>query len=161
MIWGPGDEATLPRLKEAMDTGRFAWVNGGRNDYSTCHVDNVAEAVVCALSQGCGGHAYFVTDGVVRTYREVIESQLSARYGYCVPARSLPRWLAHPAALILEAFWRITNRSGAPPITRSLLNLMTYTFVVHDARARRELGYRGNTTVQAALDELAQAPASA
>lgn len=157
MIWGSGDEAALPRFKEMIDRGRFAWINGGRNLYSTCHVDNVAEAVVCGIRSGRGGSAYFVTDGIPRTYREVINSQLMARYGMAAPDRSMPRWLAHIAAILVEATWRFTKAKGVPPITRSLLCMMTYESVVHDRMARRELGYVGNTSVQAGLEEIAAA----
>lgn len=155
MIWGAGDPATLPRLKEAMDANRFAWVNGGRNRYSTCHVDNVTESVVCALTRGTGGSAYFVTDGLVRTYREVIESQMLAKYGVCKKSPSIPRWMALFAATLIENIWRVAQLTKSPPITRSLLTLMTYDLVVHDTRARRELGYQGVTSVGAGLAALA------
>jgi nucleoside-diphosphate-sugar epimerase len=154
MIWGAGDPATLPRLKEAMNTRRFAWINGGRNRYSTCHVDNVAEAVVCALTKGVGGAAYFVTDGVERTYREVIESQLQAKYSELNSNPSVPRWVAVLAAATVEKLWGATTLSGTPPITRSLVNLTAYDLVVCDDRARRELGYQGATSVDCGLASL-------
>jgi nucleoside-diphosphate-sugar epimerase len=157
MIWGSGDEAALPRFKEMIDRGRFAWINGGQNLYSTCHVDNVAEAVVCAINRGRGGSAYFVTDGAPRSYREIINSQLVARYGMSGPDRSMPRWLAHVAAIAVEGMRGFTKADGVPPITRSLLSMMTYESVVHDQKARRELGYVGYTSVQAGLEEIAAA----
>lgn len=151
MIWGTGDPATLPRLKEAMDAKRFVWVNGGHNRYSTCHVDNVAEAVVCALTRGAGGSAYFATDSSARTYREVIESQMMAEYGTCPNSPTVPRWIALAVATLVETLWRLMRVTASPPITRSLLTLMAYDLVVHDQRARSELGYRTVTSVDAGL----------
>lgn len=61
VIWGPGDPFSR-QIPEAISTGRFAFVDRGDYAFSTCHVDNVVEAIQCALERGDGGHAYFITD---------------------------------------------------------------------------------------------------
>jgi nucleoside-diphosphate-sugar epimerase len=48
-IWGPGD-AVDRDLGAAVARGRFGWFDGGRYPYATCHVSNLAEAVICALT---------------------------------------------------------------------------------------------------------------
>jgi nucleoside-diphosphate-sugar epimerase len=60
-IWGPGDafSAELPRL---INSGPFAFIDRGDYPFVTCHVNNVIEAVQCALERGTGGSAYFIND---------------------------------------------------------------------------------------------------
>jgi nucleoside-diphosphate-sugar epimerase len=50
-IWGPGDPFSRG-LPAAIKTGQFAFIDRGDYAFATCHVDNVVEAVECALDRG-------------------------------------------------------------------------------------------------------------
>ena len=60
-LWGPGDPFSRA-LPQAINSGQFAFINRGDYAFDTCHVDNVVEAVQCALERGEGGRALFITD---------------------------------------------------------------------------------------------------
>jgi hypothetical protein len=68
--------------------------------------------------------------------------------------RSLPRSVARATAFVLERAWRMFRLAGAPPITRTAIRLAGEAVTVSDARARRDLGYRGEVTREAGLAEL-------
>jgi nucleoside-diphosphate-sugar epimerase len=70
-IWGPGD-AFSREIPDAISSGRFAFVDRGDYPFSTCHVDNVVEAVRLGLDHGTGGHAYFINDRETTTFRDFI-----------------------------------------------------------------------------------------
>ncbi len=74
-----------------------------------------------------------------------------------LPDRRVPFGVAWTMATVLEGVWRVTNRAGAPPITRSMLRLAGQPFdvCVARARARAQLGYVARMTVAAGMDELA------
>jgi nucleoside-diphosphate-sugar epimerase len=68
--------------------------------------------------------------------------------------KRLPLPVARVAAVALEAFWRLTNRSGQPPLTRTSIELIGTEVTVNDAKARRELGYAPVITRAEGLAEL-------
>ena len=76
-IWGPGD-AFSRAIPEAIGSGQFSFIDRGDYSFATCHVDNVIEAVQCALARGPGGRAYFVHDEETMTFRTFI-AMLAAR----------------------------------------------------------------------------------
>ena len=63
LVWGRGDTTILPGLLEAVQSGRFRWIGGGRHRTSSTHVDNVAEGLLLAAERGRPGAAYFVPTG--------------------------------------------------------------------------------------------------
>lgn len=75
-LWGPGDPFSRA-LPDAVRSGQFAFVDRGDYAFSTCHVDNVVEAVACALQRGDGGHAFFISDPETPTFREFVASLAS------------------------------------------------------------------------------------
>jgi nucleoside-diphosphate-sugar epimerase len=72
-IWGPGDPFSRG-LPDAIASGRFAFIERGDYPFAICHVDvdNVIEAVQCALERGTGGRAYFIKDRETTTFRDFI-----------------------------------------------------------------------------------------
>jgi nucleoside-diphosphate-sugar epimerase len=142
IIWGPGDPFSR-ELPRAIKTGQFAFIGHGDYAFSTCHVDNVVEAVQCALTRGEGGRAFFITDQETQTFREFI--YLIARVqGLSVNGlRSLPYWLASAAGRLMDAVWAILRKNSDPPLSRSMVRMIGREFSVNDGAARRELGYAG------------------
>jgi nucleoside-diphosphate-sugar epimerase len=140
LVWGKGDTSILPNLVKAVEAGRFAWIGGGRHLTDTTHVDNVVEGLVRAAQRGRGGEAYFVTDGEPVVFRDFI-TELLATQGVEAPDRSMPSWLAGPAAAGAELSWRALRLKGEPPLTRLAYWLSAHECTIDISKARRELGY--------------------
>ena len=149
-IWGPGDPFSRG-LPDAITSGRFAFVDRGDYPFATCHVDNVVEAVDCALDRGDGGRAFFIADQDRQTFRAFVAA-LASLQGLSVDGlRSMPYWLAAAAGRLADAIWAVRRKDGDPPISRSLIRMIGREFSIDDSAARRALGYVGKTSRDAGL----------
>ena len=144
-LWGPGDPFSRA-LPQAINSGQFAFVDRGDYAFATCHVDNVIEAIQCALERGEGGRAYFITDPERQTFREFVASLASLQGLSIEKLRSIPYWLASTLGRLMDAVWAVTRKAGDPPVSRSMMRMIGREFSVNDAAARRELGYAGRTS---------------
>jgi nucleoside-diphosphate-sugar epimerase len=149
-IWGKDDTSVLRQLVTAVKKGKFMWFNGGRYLTSTCHVSNVCEGAILAAERGRGGEIYFLTDGEPVEVRSFLTALLRTQ-GLDPGERSLPRWLAGAMAWTVETAWLKLGLKGTPPITRTAIKLIGEEVTVNDAKARRELGYKGAVTREAGL----------
>ena len=157
-IWGQGDTSLLPILVDAVKTGQFRWVDGGKFNTSTCHVANCVEGTLLAAEKGRGGEAYFLTDGAPINFREFLTALLKTQ-GVDPGNKTVPFGLAMGLATVSEALWNFFRLPGSPPVTRQELLLGGQEVTVNDAKARRELGYEGRVTREAGLREMEQAKA--
>lgn len=148
-IWGPG-MPTLDHMVETVRLGRFQWVGGGEQAMSTCHVDNLCEALILAADAGRGGEAYFVSDGPDGTLKSVISALLATR-GVRPKDRAVPFGLAWFMAGVMGAAWRGLRLGGEPPLTRQMLRLIGKPFTIRTDKARRELGYAPRVTWKSGL----------
>jgi nucleoside-diphosphate-sugar epimerase len=144
-LWGPGDPFSRA-LPQAINSGRFAFIDRGDYAFATCHVDNVVEAVQCALERGEGGRAFFITDQDKLTFREFIAGLASAQGLSIEKLHSMPYWLAVNLGRLMDTVWASTRMEGDPPMSRSMMRMIGREFSVNDAAARRELGYVGRTS---------------
>ena len=88
-VWGAGDTTLLPGMVELVESGKFAWIGGGRHLTDVTHVDNVVEGLLLGAREGRGGEAYFVTDGEPVVFREFVGELLETQ-GVEAPKRSIP-----------------------------------------------------------------------
>jgi nucleoside-diphosphate-sugar epimerase len=144
-IWGSGD-AFSRELPRVIKSGQFAFIDRGDYPFVTCHVDNVIEAVQCALKRGTGGRAYFINDQETQTFREFIGMIASLQNLSIDKLRSMPYRLAFTIGRLMEFFAAITFRKSDPPLSRSMVRMIGRAFSTNDAAARRELGYVGRTS---------------
>jgi nucleoside-diphosphate-sugar epimerase len=152
-VWGAGDTTLLPQLTQAMQSRAWAWFDGGHHLISTCHVRNVVEGTLCAAETGHPGEIYFLTDGEPVEFRDFL-TRLAATQGVTPSTREAPLWLATNGAKLAEWYWRKFRRPGAPPLTKTAVNLMFMEVTVVDRKARTELGYRGAVSMDQGLSEL-------
>ncbi len=138
-VWGPG-MPTLDHMSATVEAGRFQWIGGGSQAMSTCHVDNLCEALLLAADHGRGGEAYFVSDGRNGTVKSVIAALLATR-GIMPKDRSIAFPVAWRVAGVMGIVWRMFRLSGEPPITRQMLRLIGKPFTIRIDKARTELGY--------------------
>jgi nucleoside-diphosphate-sugar epimerase len=154
-IWGPGDPFSRA-LRDAVTSGQFAFIDRGDYAFATCHVDNVIEAIQCALERGKGGCAFFITDREGQTFRQFVASLASLQGLSIDKLRSMPYWLASAVGRLLDAVWVVTRKPGDPPASRSMMRMIGREFTINDAAARRELGYVGRTSRAAGLQSYAR-----
>jgi nucleoside-diphosphate-sugar epimerase len=153
LVWGPGDTTVLPGLSEAVRSGQFRWIGGGKHKTSTTHVDNVVEGLMLGAAHGAPGAAYFVTDGEPVVFRDFV-TRLLATQGLDPGDGELPAAVARAIAAGGEAAWRLLPLPGAPPITRMVLWLSSQECTIDISRARNELGYKPVKTIDEGLKEL-------
>jgi nucleoside-diphosphate-sugar epimerase len=154
-VWGRGDATVLPALVDAVSSGRFRWVGGGRQLTSTTHVDNTVEGLVLGARRGRPGGVYFVTDGDPVVFRDFVTDLLETQ-GVTPPDKSLPLPVASALAAASETLWRLLPLPGTPPIDRMTVWVSALETTIDISLARRELAYEPVISRQAGLAELAQ-----
>jgi nucleoside-diphosphate-sugar epimerase len=152
-VWGIGDTTLLPVMVRLAESGRFAWIGGGRHLTSTTHVDNTVEGLVLGATRGRPGNVYFVTDGEPVVFREFV-SKLLATQGVSPPTRNIPTGVAHALASGGEAVWRLTRRPGRPPLTLFGFWASSQQCTIRIDKAREQLGYEPVKSVDDGLAEL-------
>jgi nucleoside-diphosphate-sugar epimerase len=152
LIWGKGSPV-ISRIKHAVETGRFRFINGGAHQFVTCHVENVVEALMLAAVGVRGGKAYFVTDGERLEFRKFITDVLVALKAD-VKAKSTPLHAARIVARAMDLIWRIFQFKEPPPLYPGMVNITGLPFIISDERARRELGYRPVISVAEGLEQM-------
>jgi nucleoside-diphosphate-sugar epimerase len=152
-IWGADDTSVMAQLVEAVKSGRFMWLDGGRYPTSTCHVANVVEGMLLAAEKGRGGECYFLTDGAPVQLKDFVTRMLATQ-GVQIPDKSIPRSVVRVVGAVAETIWDLFKLPGKPPATRVAACLFGQQVTVIDAKARKELGYRGKVSVEEGLEDL-------
>lgn len=152
LIWGKG-MPMLDQMAETVKAGNWQWVDGGNQALSTCHLDNLVNALILAADHGRGGEAYFVGDAEEGTVKSVLSGLLATR-GMKASDKSVSFGMAWTLAGIMGLGWRLFRFKGEPPITRQLLRLIGKPFTVRTDKARKELGYSPRVTWKAGIAEM-------
>lgn len=155
LVWGPRDGSVLPAVLRVLDSGQWRFIDGGRQQTSSTHVANLVHGVTLALSceRDIGGQAFFVADAERSTLRSFL-SALVATAGRTLPDRSIPGPLARTLAFFIESTWRTLRLTGAPPMTRFGVSMMSRSVTVNCAKAETQLGYHPIVSVQQGMAEL-------
>ncbi|MDI1262402.1 MAG: NAD-dependent epimerase/dehydratase family protein [bacterium] len=153
-IWG-GKMPTLDHMAETVNAGRWQWVAGGTQAMSSCHVDNLCDALILAADRGRGGEAYFIADAEQSTLKSFISSLLATR-GVTAADKSVRFGIAWTMAGLMGAVWRVLRLKGEPPITRQMLRLIGKPFTISTRKAQTELGYAPRITMDEGLAAMRQ-----
>ena len=139
-IYGP-DDTFSGTLREMVQSKKFTWVDQGRHLFERVHVENVVEAILCALEQGRHQEVYMITDGEPVTVREHFEMVARAQ-GFELPARNLPGGVAKAVAGLAEAVWKLLRLRSTPPLSRFEVAFVAMPRRYRIEKAVRELGYQ-------------------
>ena len=150
MIWG-GGMPMLDNMVDVVQSGNWQWPDGGTQTISTCHIDNLVEALLLAADRGHG--AYFVADAEQGTLKNVIGGLLATR-GVKAGDKSVRFGVAWMLAGVMGFFWRLLRLKGEPPITRQMLGLIGKPFTLNIQKAERELGYVPKVTWRQGIAEM-------
>lgn len=152
-IFGPGDTAILPRLADALRSGRLRRI--GREDCQVdlTYVDNVVDAIALAMdaSWRLSGRVYNISNGEPVAIWRVID-RLADALDLPRPRKRMPKPLALGLAGAVEAFYRHFLPDREPPLLRYGIELLSVDMTLDIGRARRELGYRPRVGMDEALE---------
>lgn len=152
-VWGRDDTTALPILTAAARSGQMAWIDGGHYLTSATHVANACHGIDLALRKGRSGEVYFITDGEPMTFRSLVTRILETQ-GIAAPTKEVPSWVVRSVARIGEGLAMLSGGRIKPPVTRQDLATMAVEVTLDITKARRELGYAPQVSVEAGLAEL-------
>lgn len=153
MVWGAGMNIAETAADAAK--GRFLWIDGGRHTVDFLHVDNLAEAVLLALTRGHHGVPYYVTDGTPMAVRDFFTALLATQGVDVSAGRSVPLRVVAPIAALMDLAARLLRRSTPPPVTNWLVAFLGRDRIYDITAARNVLGYRPRVSLDAGLLEMA------
>jgi nucleoside-diphosphate-sugar epimerase len=146
-VYGPGGRGNLIKMIDAVRTGRLPPVPDNRNRRSMVHVDDVVAAAKVAAKRGeAVGRAFFVTDGIDYSTRDLYEA-LAHALGIRV-RRGLPIWVFHGLALAGDVARRVSGRRM--PFDSSGLEKL-FRSAYYDVRPLMQIGYSPQWTLTKAL----------
>ena len=150
-VFGPGARVSLLKMTKLLESGRMAYVGGGRTLGAFTYVENLADGMILAGTKTeAEGEVYVITDGIKLTWREYFE-KLTAALDLPKPWVSVTPVLAYGGAFTLEFFYRLFRVQARPPITRYLIAHLRKDFHFSIDKARRELGYHPRLDVDEAI----------
>ena len=138
-IFGPGDQALLPRLIAAARQKRLPQIGDGRNLVDLTYVENVVHALLLACDAPAAvGKTYTITNNEHVPLWEVICTVLE-RLNLSTRLRQIPLAVALAAASAMEMRAALTGKE--PLMTRYSAAILARTQTYDIGAARRDLLY--------------------
>lgn len=156
-VFGEGDRAILPRLLAVAAYGRFPLVAGGRALIDITHVDNLATLLVHCVDAPlqASGRAYNITNGSPLRV-EALMRMLFAALELDVRLVPVPRAPLLALAGLSEFLARRRAGRPEPRLTRYGLGVIGYSQTLDISRARRELDYAPQVSIEQGLARFAR-----
>jgi nucleoside-diphosphate-sugar epimerase len=150
-IFGPGDQALLPRLIAAARQGRLPQIGNGRNLVDLTYVTNVVHALLLAAeAPAAAGKTYTITNDEHVVLWEAIREVLR-QLDLSPNLRQIPLAVALGAASLMELRAALTGNE--PMLTRYSVLILAHTQTYDISAARRDLGYRPQVSVAEGIAE--------
>lgn len=157
VVFGPRDTHIIPRLIDRALSGKLFRVGDGRNKLDVTYIDDAARAhlqAADALRPGspAAGSAYFISQGEPVNLWDFVNLLLAK-----LDAPPVERGISLPAARaiggVLEFVYRSFRLPGEPRITRFMANELALDHYFDISRAKRDLGYRPQLTIEQAVEK--------
>jgi nucleoside-diphosphate-sugar epimerase/glyoxylase-like metal-dependent hydrolase (beta-lactamase superfamily II) len=139
-VFGPGDNALLPRLIAAAMQRRLRQIGDGRNQIDMTYIDNLLLGLILAAGRVRAGQICTITNDepillwpLLRTVLDELQIECSLR--------PIPRFVADLAARAMELHHRWFKKPGEPVMTRYTAGLLSHHQTFDLSEARTKLGY--------------------
>ncbi len=159
LIWGEGDPHLVKRVVERARANRLLLVNGCQKIVDATYIDNAVQAHLLAadclrkVAPACAGKAYFIANGEPVPMVELLNGIVRAA-GLSPVGRSIPAYLAHVLALLMELACRLGVGGREPLLTRFVVSQLTTAHWYDMRAAYRDLGYRATVSTDEGLQRL-------
>lgn len=141
-VFGPGDNALLPRLIAAAKSKKLRQIGSGENVCDLTYIDNLIAGLLAAASPNRPTGVCTITNHEPVKLWTLLHRVLDLTVPNYQPNRKIPYRIALTAATISEMKHAILRKRGEPELTRYGIGLLAKNQVFHSQAASRDLGYR-------------------
>jgi len=154
-IYGPGDNALIPKLKKVMAKKSLLTCNGGKNNIGLVHIRDLCDLLCRAgFHDVPKGKVYIAVGDEHITFANLI-SELQEIYGLPGPVFDIPFPIVSGLAYASEAVFSFIGKKETPLITVMGIKILHYDYGFSNHRAKEELGWVPKITLREGLRELA------
>lgn len=155
-VYGPGDRTSLLKMAKILESGRMAFVGGGKALGAFTYVENLVDGLILAgTKREAEGEVFVITDGIKLSWRDYFE-KLTAALNVSRPRVSVSPTLAYAAAVFFEFFYRHLRIRSRPLITRYLITHLRNDFHFSIDKAKQKLGYAPKVGIDEAIRRTAE-----
>ncbi|MFX1330749.1 MAG: NAD-dependent epimerase/dehydratase family protein [Promethearchaeota archaeon] len=155
-VVGHGDMYLGPILIEAVRSGTYVHLDGGKNRQSIVHGEDVARCLILAAENfgKAHGNAYNVTSFIVemRVFIEALADELGVPKDF----RSMPYKAALAVGKVTSGLFRAFHRKESPFLTAFRVKYMGSDYVVDDSKVRQELGYKPRWNLETTVRDMVE-----
>lgn len=155
-IFGPQEQALLPRLLRTNQQSGVPLLNGGQAEIDLTYVDNVLDAMLlaCYSSADTLGQVYNISNGQALPFEQLV-NRLFALLDIPLRTRRVPYAAAYSAAAVMETVYRVLPLSGEPALTRYTVGSIAVPHTLDIRLAQEQLGYTPKISVDQGLQYFA------
>lgn len=153
-IFGPGDQAIIPRLLRLHDRGPLPLINNGQALIDITYVENVVDALLLSSEapQHALGKKYNITNGDPLRLIDMLEL-LFSQLEQPLITRNIPYSVASLIAGLYEMFYRLFRLQKEPPLTRYTVGVIGCSQTLDISAAKRDLGYQPRISIPQGVEE--------
>ena len=160
LIWGPGDLHLIPRLIKRATSGKLRRVGDGTNLIDTVFVENAAEAHLNAIDalgpdSPAAGQVYFISQAEPVNCWDWIDEILGLA-GVPPVRRAISLSAAWRVGAAFEFVYRSLGLRSEPRMTRFLAAQLGTSHYFDISRARHDLGYEPQISINEGMERLSQ-----
>ena len=148
-IWGK-QVPFIEKLRHHINRIGFPNIGKRGHQISTCHVENIVEAIITALDQSEKSGTFYITDGEPIAVKFFMP-QLLLSHGLFGSRLNLPRSFALFAAHLFEVIWAIIPFKRTPPLTKSIVNIFGSEATFSDNKFREVFSFKNRVQVEEEL----------
>jgi nucleoside-diphosphate-sugar epimerase len=150
-FYGPRDRAVFPRILSTLRSGQGKILGSGDNKLNMVFAGDIADGVILAANDpGSAGEAYNLCGSGEITQRELFDALCDTLGLPPVKRRVSPR-VAHHAAFVLEAIFRLLRIRRPPFVTRHGVALISRPTRFSSRKAQDKLGWKPKIDISKGL----------
>lgn len=153
-IFGPGDNAILPRLIKVNEEKFIPLINNGNALLNLTYVENVVDVLVLCMHSPPStlGQTYNITNGETVVLREILK-ELFEELDIPFKTKKIPFNIAFGLASFLEWFSKTFQNGKEPLLTKYTVSVLAKSQTLNIDKAKRELGYIPRISIKKGMDE--------
>jgi nucleoside-diphosphate-sugar epimerase len=139
IIYGPYDRASYISAIDAMMTGTFGFLNGGKARISYVYIENLVYGMNKLVSADHIHGPYIILDGD-KTWKDWVTAWCTTG-GVPLPKMNVPYWLIAGPIALLELLYKLFRIKKSPPLNLYRLAIARRDLAFSDRKFRTEFGY--------------------